>query len=443
MAGRPGPTVDHLRDPIHGFIGVDATERAVVDSAAFQRLRGVRQLALANLVYHGAEHSRFGHALGVMELAGTVWDTLVEKHGTAPRGPLGDGPEGVARNRQLLRLAALLHDVGHPPFSHASEHLFPAGKSHEDVGRDLVRRPPLRDAIEGGPEARALGIAAADVAAVMGGRGPTPLLSDIVSGDLDVDRMDYLLRDSHYTGVAYGRYDVARLVHCLTLGEGPDGRPVLALEEGGLHAAEGMLLARYFMFTQVYFHRVKRAYDLHLRDFLREWLAAPDGPGRHLPTDPATFVHCDDAWAFTAMRARAARSDPARRILGRDHFATVHETSGHADIAEAAAFARARDRLRTRLADCPVLEDSSETAPHRFRQGRFLVYGRARAPSPIEAVSPVIADLRLIVQKRLYVPRERAAEARAVLAGEISKAPRHPGGGRRTRGAARGRKGRT
>ena len=146
------------------------------------------------------------------------------------------------------------------------------------------------------------------------------------------------------------------------------------------------------------------------------------------------------------MRARAGRSDPARRILGRAHHAAVFETSGHADIAEAAGFARARDLLRTRLPDCPVLEDSSETAPHRFRQGRFLVYGRARGPTPIEAVSPVIADLRLIVQKRLYVPRERAEEARAVLGTGGSQEPRHPGRGqtgtKRKRGAARARKGR-
>ncbi|MCI0340433.1 MAG: HD domain-containing protein [Planctomycetales bacterium] len=408
--------MDHFRDPVHGFIRVNETERAVVDTAAVQRLRGVKQLALGNLVYHGAEHTRFGHALGAMELAGRIFDTLAEKRAATPRGPLGEGAEGLARNRQLVRLAGLLHDVGHPPFSHASEEFFARGESHVEMGLRLIRADPVRTALESGPEARALGVRAEDVAAVIAGTGGPPLLHEIVSGDLDADRMDYLLRDSLYTGVAYGVFDHARLVQTLTVSE-QDGRPVLALEEGGLHAAEGLLLARYFMFTQVYFHRVKRAYDLHLRDFLRELFADPAGPGKYYPTDPAKFLEWDDAKVFLLMRERASRSDPARRILGRDHFRTVFETSGHADAKETARLDAAVAALRARLPGVPVLTDSSETAPHGFRHGRFLVQGRTGGATPIEKASPVLADLRLIVQKRVYVPREREAEARKVLEG--------------------------
>jgi len=411
---RPRAVAEYLRDPIHGFIAVNETERRVIDTAAFQRLRNIRQLALTHLVYHGAEHSRFGHALGVMTFAGRVFDSLQAKVGTPPDGPLGDGPEGCARNRQLVRLAALLHDVGHAPFSHASEALLPAGRSHEAMGQALVRAPELTAAIQDGPEARAHGISADDVADVIGGRAPRPVLHEIVAGDLDVDRMDYLLRDSHYAGVAYGRYDHERLVQTLTLGEDAGGRPVLAIEEGGMHAAEGLLLARYFMFVQVYFHRVKRAYDLLLREFLHEWFAAPDGPGPTYPDDPVAYAAWDDHRVLAAMRERAGRSDAAARVLGRRHHATVFETSGHADAAEQARLADARARLQAALANCPVIEDSSETAPHRFRRGRFLVHGRG-APLPIEAASPVLADLRQIRQHRLYVPRERAADARAAL----------------------------
>ncbi len=407
--------MDHFRDPVHGFIRLNETERAVVDTAAVQRLRGVKQLAFGHLVYHGAEHTRFGHALGALEIAGRIFDTLAEKQ-PGPRGPLGEGRDAVARNRQIVRLAALLHDVGHPPFSHASEEFFARGESHVDMGARLIRAEPLRSAIESGPEARTLGIRASDVADVLTSSGGTPLLHEIVSGDLDADRTDYLLRDSLYTGVAYGVFDHARLIQTLTIAEG-DGRPVLALEEGGLHAAEGLLLARYFMFTQVYFHRVKRAYDLHLRDFLRELFADPTGPGRHYPTDPAAFLEWDDARVTLLMRERASRSDPARRILTRDHYRTVFETSGHADAKETARFDAAVAALRAKLPGVPVLTDSSETAPHGFRHGRFLVQGRGGGATPIEKASPVLADLRLIAQKRVYVPREREAEARRVLEG--------------------------
>jgi hypothetical protein len=160
---------------------------------------------------------------------------------------------------------------------------------------------------------------------------------------------------------------------------------------------------------------VKRAYDLHVRAFLQEWFAADDGPGPSYPADPAAFVRWDDGRVLAAMRERADRSDPARRVLERRHHRAVVQTSGHADAADLERFEAARETLAAALPGCPLIEDSSETAPHRFGQGRFLVHGRGRRPMPIEEASPVLADLRKIRQHRLYVPREHEAAARAAL----------------------------
>jgi HD superfamily phosphohydrolase len=413
---RADAVAEYLRDPVHGFIAVNETERRVIDTQAFQRLRRVRQLAFTNIVYHGAEHSRFGHALGVMHFAGQVFDSLRARVGTPPDGPLGDGPDGVERNRQLVRLGALLHDVGHPPFSHASEGFLHGGRSHEAQGTALIRHDELRHAIEGGPEARSLGIGADDVADVIEGTSPRPVVHEIVSGDLDVDRMDYLLRDSHYTGVAYGTYDHQRLIQTLTLGERADGAPVLAIEAGGVHAAEGMLLARYFMFVQVYFHRVKRAYDLHVKGFLEDWFGAADGPGPSYPADLDAYLEWDDHHVTAAMRAWRDRSADAAAVTQRKHQRRVWSTSSHASPAELARCDTVVAALRSELAGCAVTVDDSLLAPHRFDRKSILVYGRGGAPVPIEEASPVLASLKPVVQRRVYVPPPREPEARDVLA---------------------------
>ena len=207
-----------FRDPIHGFIRVSAAERRLINSGVFQRLRRIRQLGTSYLVYHGAEHSRFGHCLGVMEVATKIHAAIAAKR----PGILGDSAE-AARQEQLLRLAALLHDVGHAPFSHASEDLFPDnvdGKKleHEDYTAALILKSELASIIE--QEYSKVNICAQDVVNIFSdpaSLGPAGvLLQDIVSGELDADRMDYLARDSLYAGVTYGRFDLDRLLDTIT-----------------------------------------------------------------------------------------------------------------------------------------------------------------------------------------------------------------------------------
>ena len=282
--------VHEIRDPIHTFVRLDSAERQVLDSRPFQRLRHIHQLALTYLVYPGATHKRFEHSLGVMELASRVFDTVTSHANVTDRvrdrlGQL-DNRDELAYWRRVLRMAALCHDLGHLPFSHAAEqYLLPDGWDHERMTRELIRSDEMRAIWDGMrpplvPEDIMKLAVGQKKAAELRFSAWESILSEIIVGDaFGVDRMDYLLRDSHHAGVAYGRFDHYRLVDTLRILALPaadraqeSGEPALGLESGGIQSAEALMLARYFMYSQVYFHAVRRIHDIHLMDFLREWL---------------------------------------------------------------------------------------------------------------------------------------------------------------------------
>ncbi len=268
-----------IRDPIHVFIRLTTDERKVLDSRPFQRLRQIHQLAMAYLVYPGATHRRFEHSLGVMELASRVFDviTVDENIHDKVRYILPpDQKKGYWRS--ILRMAALCHDLGHLPFSHGAEkELLPEGWDHERITAEIIRSdemekiwrevtPPLRseEIIKlalGAKESKKLKLELNDW---------ETMLSEIIVGNtFGVDRMDYLLRDSLHAGVVYGKFDHYRLIDTLRIlpkseDETASTEPTLGLDAGGLQSAEALLWARYFMYSQVYFHRVRRIYDIHL-----------------------------------------------------------------------------------------------------------------------------------------------------------------------------------
>ncbi len=217
-----------IKDPVHGYVEVDEEILLLLDSPAIQRLRYIRQLGFSYLVYPGANHTRFEHSVGTMHLAGVA----CRQFGLS------------AEDRRLLLVAALLHDVGHGPFSHASEPLMEARlcRTHDDIAG-------IVDA-QYGTLLEPLGITPSDLCAVVKG---SHRLSGIIHGDLDVDRMDYLLRDAYYTGAPYGTVDAHRLIRNLHLT--PDG---IALDENGINAAESLLIARTLMRPTVYYHHVSR-----------------------------------------------------------------------------------------------------------------------------------------------------------------------------------------
>lgn len=261
-----------VRDPVHGFVSYDEREEAVINSAAFQRLRFIGQLATTQWLYPGAKHSRFEHSIGVMHLATRIFDKVWPR--VVQVVPAWE--QDRDNMRQLLRLAALLHDVGHPAFSHAFEEHLPNGSHEYFTGRFILEDAELHAAFGTGgiPMSQEI-IAVIALGAKKRERffpelfgcvsSKSEFLNQILTGDLvGADRMDYLLRDSLHAGVSYGRFDLERVLDTLTVVVNEAGDPQLAIERGGLEAAEEMLLARYYMFAQIYFH--------HVRCILDQWI---------------------------------------------------------------------------------------------------------------------------------------------------------------------------
>lgn len=263
-----------IRDPIHNVITIDTRRDGVLvdlmNTTAFQRLRGIRQLGLSWMVFPGAEHSRFTHALGACHLAGRVLDHLERSHPIA------------AIDRTTALCAALLHDVGHGPFSHLYESVFSASQSHEEWGVEVLTNPASdihQVLVAHNPE---LPKRVADVLR----KTYRPLfVVQMVSSQLDVDRFDYLLRDSRMTGAQYGLFDIEWILHSLTLTpihvEGVEELSLAIDGARGLHSVEQHLLGRHFMYRQVYFHPTCRAADMLARSIFQRLCAIAPPP--HMP----------------------------------------------------------------------------------------------------------------------------------------------------------------
>jgi HD superfamily phosphohydrolase len=377
-----------LRDPVHGFVRADPLEAALVNSRPVQRLRFIHQLGFTFLVFPGAEHSRFSHVLGAMHLAGRVYDALCSKgEGVLPGGTR-------APERRLVRVAALLHDLGHAPFSHSAEDLFEGGIDHEEMTRRLLGTPE----IEGIFAQHGEGISTADVRRLLSGGGsPTErLLAQMVSGELDVDKMDYLLRDSLYCGVRYGTYDLDRLLETMLPLEDPEtGEWGIGVEEGGVHALEALVMARYYMFTQVYFNVTGKALELHFNEWLKEngvlWAAGPED-----------FLAQDDVSVWAAMRT--SDSVHARAVVERRHFPVAFETREHLTREQKEQFEALLPELRARFGAGNLLLSNSAKDPHRMGRSRVLVRRFDGTLEPMEQASQFIRHLARIDRYRVYTP---------------------------------------
>jgi len=336
---------DKFRDPIHGFIDVRPLEEKIIDSAPFQRLRNIKQLALTSYIYHGAEHTRFGHSIGVMHLATKAFCSAISKE----QYEFDKGEENskcIKWLEQILRLVALTHDLGHAPFSHAAEGLFPemwtkAGArkkyyKHEDLTEKIIKETVIADIINsiGAQYKQELGekydITSDIICDVYNGRNAGEksqftFLRTFMDSELDCDKMDYLLRDSYYCGVSYGKYDIDRLISCLTVfTKDNDEAPYLGIQSGGVQAFEAFVLARYFMFVQVYFHRTRRYFDLVLSNALKECL-----PGHCFPIDVQEYLKWDDVKVIELLREKAETCKYAKDVIYREHWTCVYGTKTH------------------------------------------------------------------------------------------------------------------
>jgi uncharacterized protein len=246
-----------IRDPLWNNIELDREALSVLDTEPFQRLRYVRQLGHAFLVYPGATHTRFEHALGTYHLTGRVVATFRHR---------GELPEASEPDTQMVRLAALLHDVGHYPFSHALEEAgFP---HHETLARRHFEHPDLQAALDaaGVPEWRTA------IPELISGQSRSPL-AGLISGSLDLDKIEYLTRDARMCGVPYGAVDVDRLLHALTVVTTEDGRRTIGVREKGMSALESLLFARYQMYRNVYWHHAVRSATAMFKRLVRTAVA--------------------------------------------------------------------------------------------------------------------------------------------------------------------------
>ncbi len=403
-----------LRDPVHDIISFDKScpvEQvllALINTPEVQRLRRVRQLGLTNLVYHGAEHSRFVHSLGATAMARRMMDTL--------------RPDGDERERLVVLAAVLCHDLGHGPFSHVFERI--SGSHHETITQELITTPGtgVYDILVAHDTALP-----ADVAALVSGDSSDNPMRHIVSSQLDADRFDYILRDGLATGVRIGVFDVERILSML---EVRDNRICVSFR--ALEAVEGYLLARFHMYKQVYLHKTSRAAERMLESLIRrardlsasatytfDWF--PDGPMARMVRGQLNGGHdiaqLDDMDIWYALKRWASESDPilaelAGGLVFRRLYKTlpVTEEDGGARLradAVAVATSMGLDPIYQ------VLEDSSVDTPYKpyipgesHTNESIQIVQQDGTVRPIEQVSDVVrllGELRYQV-RRLVVP---------------------------------------
>ena len=294
MAAKAG---GFIKDPIHGYVRISLAERSIIDTRPVQRLKRIRQLAGSEFVYPAANHTRFEHVIGTMHIAGILAEAL---------------PKGLSRNQQeQLRLAALLHDIGHGPFSHVFEPLMAKNlhKSHEDFVPWLVNETEIAERLEeSGFDPKTLG----KLAVGRLSSKTQPYLDQIISSGIDVDKLDYVVRDSFHTGAGYGSIDVQRLIYAMDIVDNK-----LAINGKSVATLESFLLARFESFRTIYFHKASRAVQIMLVRALEE---ARDELHLLDFDQPDDYLRLDDYKVWAALKeskgARKIMEDlEARRLL--------------------------------------------------------------------------------------------------------------------------------
>jgi hypothetical protein len=366
-----------IKDSVHDHIEVEGVAEALLDTGAVQRLRHIKQLGTVQLVYPSANHTRFEHSLGVYHLADRALEPL--------------GVEG--RQAERVRAAALLHDVGHGPYSHDTEAVLHrhTGKYHDDVEALLA-------AGEVGDVLRRHDLDPARVAALIAGDGK---YGQLVSGELDVDRMDYLVRDAHHTGVPYGTIDHERLIRALTFIDGE-----LVLAEGNVQTAESLLLARALMNPTVYQHHVARISEAMLRRATERLLSTT-------ALSASELRRMDDHELLVALREARTTREMARRLLERD----LYKRAVWAEIDAAPEWVLAADADRTAdleaevaaaadLDPREVIVDAPSPPSMTESTTRVVVNGEVRQ---LDRQSPLVSAIRTAQRNQwrlgVYAPR--------------------------------------
>ncbi len=308
-----------IYDNVHGYIDITKNERLLIDTPIFQRLRRIAHLGLAHYVYPGSTHSRFSHCLGSMHVMHRVATSLIDEEILS------------FDDLEMLRLAALLHDVGHYPFSHVLEatmkRVHGEEGSHENLGEFIIRETSIREKVNATCDPK-------KIEALLRGQFRRPLLFQyLVGSSLDVDKIDYLQRDSIHTGVAYGAFDVERLLSCLTV-DNPSRPNWLVVTQKGRQAIEDFLLGRFHMFQSVYYHKAVVAFELML-DRVTETLILKNALPNLAVIKESTsanedwFTNYDDSYIWNILKnnrsGHSVTNELIRRLLSRQSIKLARE----------------------------------------------------------------------------------------------------------------------
>jgi HD superfamily phosphohydrolase len=407
-----------IKDPVYGYIRLTEIEKNIIDTLAVQRLRRIRQLAGAEYVYPAANHTRFEHALGTMYLASIVVENL---------------PVQLSSDeRQKVRLAALLHDVGHAPFSHLFEPLLVKylNRNHEDMSSWILVNSALADVI------RAQGFDPKELSGLAVGRlskPEKPFLRQIISSSFDVDKMDFVVRDSYHTGAGYGSIDVFRLIYTMDILDGN-----LAMDITALPTLESLIIARLESFRAIYFHRACRAVQMML-------LKALDAVKEDLEIlrvkSPDEYLEWDDYTVWSKLLENPNSREIMKSLSERRLLKCVYERTFFAkDELVSSVFTNESVRLKLEeeiaakgkvpTSDIVIDVPSLPSVPYHYAMQigptDIPVFSKTRSgekiPQEITELSKVVEELRLFMNVvRVYTKqpyREQVAEAAAQVLGE-------------------------
>jgi HD superfamily phosphohydrolase len=378
------------------------------------------------MVYPGATHARFEHSLGVMYVVSALFDSICEKNRRLLSEKLNINDDGLKRLKALIRLSALLHDIGHGPFSHAAEEIFPIDPEtnkpflHEDYSAAIIKHE-LRDVIENHPINSNYHIKATEITSFFLEKTSkdSMLWGDLLSSQMDGDRMDYLLRDSYHAGVNYGKFDLHRVLNTVTLLENPENEALtFGINEDGIHAAEGLILARYMMFTQLYFHKTRVIYDYHLVEALKEVLKKYGGhfPPPNSSANVKEFLTWDD-WRVLGAIANDEGGRDGQILKKREHYRKLRETPEVPNIEDLEWI----DALESELRGIGAVRRDASKSWYKFQKlnDEILVVkdsGKKKKlnSAPLSYLSSVVKGLSSVNQSRIYIPQEKREEAEII-----------------------------
>lgn len=388
----------NIRDPLYGFIDLNKIESEILDTSPFQRLRFICQLGTTPFVYPTGCHYRFEHSLGVLKLSSRLIESLKYR-----KLKLKEIDE------KIFRLSAMLHDIGHSPFSHVGEDmmLFKKGFDHEEMTIKIIEESIIAKIIKKNLDKDSLN----RIKFISTGKGKPItdldiLFTTLLTGEAGIDRMDYLLRDSYYLGVAYGKFDLERIFETILYDSNIN--PHILWEEGGKHAIEQFILARYFMFLEVYFHKTRRILDYHLSQSIKECLKETI-KSENYPIDINDYMKWNDIIVLNWM-IEHKDNNYVKRILKRDFFKKIDkESKEHPSSEEMLQWEILETKLRNKFGGDSYYIDKAEKSPLKYEKTDIAILLKNR-PVQLQKISTLVASLKPIKKYRIYAEKDKRLE---------------------------------